>query len=309
MKIDPATGAPIESQEYELAVGDIRNPRNPEYTVPADELEVGTYQFRVAAYSDAGRAFGSSSDRVVKTAGPPTPAQPPTAATSIPNKGYLVFVRDIDNAPVFGTANPAVAQWAAMPNLYEFFTHAPGGSLQLNVTNVAARKVVISEMMWAVDEGKVGQNSYDGQQWIEVYNNSGAAIAVSSISFTTQKGRPALPEGTDLVSNVVGAGSLWIRTKGQNGNSGAADGSGQKEFVSMFRNNDGKEGWKGDHWTTSSQIYHPNYKGTPGAGEVKNPTIFPASDVALGTVINEIANHPRVTVVTSGLNSVRRVVS
>ena len=291
IKIDPATGAPVESKDHLLQVGNIRNPRSPEYLVAASHLDVGTYQFRVTAFSDAGKSFGSASDWVVKTAGPPTPAQPPTAATSVPDKGYLVFVRDIDNAPVFGTANPAVAQWAAMPNLYEFFTHAPGGSLQLNVTNVAARKVVISEMMWAVDEGKVGQNSYDGQQWIEVYNNSGAAIAVNSISFTAKKDRPALLEGTDLISNVVGAGSLWIRTKGQNGNSGAADGSGQKEFVSMYRNNYGKEGWNGGHWTTSSQIYHPNHKGTPGAGEVKNPTTFPASGVALGTVFNEIANH------------------
>ena len=46
-------------------------------------------------------------------------------------------------------------------------------------------------------------------------------VAISSISFATQSGRPALAQGTDLISNVVGAGSQWFGTKGQNGNSTA----------------------------------------------------------------------------------------
>ena len=103
VKIDPATGAPIKSQEYELAVGDIRNPRNPEYTVPEDELEVGTYQFRVAAFSDAGRAFGSVSDRVVKTA---EPVAPPNVAPTFGNATIAAIMATEDMA-ITGVTLPA----------------------------------------------------------------------------------------------------------------------------------------------------------------------------------------------------------
>ena len=78
----------------------------------------------------------------------PDPTQPPTAATSLAAGGHVVYVRSLANAPDFGTSNPAVAEWAEMPNLYELFAMGGGGSLQLNVTNVEARKVVISEVMW-----------------------------------------------------------------------------------------------------------------------------------------------------------------
>ena len=218
-------------------------------------------------------------------AGPP-PTSRPTGM--IPAKGFVVFVRDSDNPPHFGTSNPYVAQWPGtetMPNLHDLFMNQ-GGSLRLN----SDKDLVFSEIMWAVDEGKVGQDSYDGKQWVEVHNRTDADVAISSISFTTKEGRPALDVGADRVSNVVGGGEKWIRTKGQNGNSGAADGSGQKEFISMYRTRYDREGWLGRDWGKSSQVYHPNHKGTPGTGEAPGPKTFAASGVALMTVFNEISN-------------------
>ena len=223
------------------------------------------------------------------------PTVPPTGrgtvVTSIPANGFIVYVRDLNNPPHFGTSSPMVAEWSDMPNLYEFFTQGGGGSLQLNVTDATARQVVFNEVMWAVDLGKVGQDSYDGNQWIELRNRTDSAIPTSSISFMTKQGRPALAEGTDLISNVVGGGSAWIRTKGQNGNSGAADGSGQVAFVSMRRSNYGV-GWNGGHWTAATRVYHPNNKGTPGADEPQGVKTFPASGVAINTIFNEIGNYP-----------------
>ena len=230
-------------------------------------------------------------------AGPPPTS---TVTTMLPANGFIVYVRDIDNPPHFGTSNPAVAEWAAMPNLYELFTQGGGGSLQLTVTgtdgtNIGARKVVFSEVMWAVDEGQVGQDGYDTKQWLELRNRTATAIPISSISFVVKAdGRPALAQGTDLISNVVGGGDAWIRTKGQNGNSGAADGSGQKEFISMYRkryHND-SAGWNGGEWLAATEVYHPNHKGTPGKAEPKGVTTFPASGVDLTTVFNEIGNYP-----------------
>ncbi len=224
------------------------------------------------------------------TAVGPPPTSTPTDV--LPAGGYIVYVRDENNPPHFGTSNPMIEEWSDMPNLYTLFAENGGGSLQLNVMGVTARQVVFSEVMWAVDEGQVGQDGYDANQWIEVHNRTANAISTTSISFAVKDGRPALAQGTDLVSNVVGGGNAWIRTKGQNGNSGAADGSGQKEFISMYRNNYGEAGWDGGRWSASSQVYHPNFKGTPGMGEPTGPKIITASGVRLDVVFNEIANYP-----------------
>ena len=226
------------------------------------------------------------------TAGPPATSTP---TTMLPANGFIVYVRDMANPPHFGTSNPMIAEWAGMPDLHELFSTGGGGSLQLTVSGVNARQVVMSEIMWAVDHGKVGQDSYDGNQWIELRNRTANAIPITSISFATKSGRPALVQGTDLVSNVVGGGNDWIKDgKGQNGNSGAADGSGQVAFKSMFRtryHND-SAGWNAGEWKTADQVYHPNHYGTPGVAEPKSAVIIGASGVALGTVINEVANHP-----------------
>ena len=222
------------------------------------------------------------------------PSARSTPTTSLPANGFIVYVRDEDNPPHFGTSNPLIEEWSDMPNLEALFSEGGGGSLQLTVAGVSARQVVFSEIMWAVDEGKIGQDSYYGNQWIELHNRTANAISTNDISFAVKAdGRPALPQSTDLVSNVVGGGSDWIKKgKGQNGNSGAADGSGQVEFRSMHRkrfHND-SAGWNGGEWLEATEVYHPNHKGTPGRAEPESAKTFTTSTVALGTVFNEISN-------------------
>ena len=225
------------------------------------------------------------------------------SANMLADKGYVVVVRDIDNPPDFGIANPTLMEWADMPDLHQLFLQNTdgGGSLQLTATGVSgARKMVFSEIMWAVDERFVGADGYDDQQWIEIHNRSGAAVAHSAITITAKQGRPAPAQGLDLVSNVVGGGSGWIGSKGQNGNTGADDGSGRVEFISMYRVNTRdlmgyeKDGWNGDHWAKSSQLFKPNFRGTPGAGEAVELRTFDRTDPALTVVFNEVSNRTNV---------------
>ena len=279
--IDPALPAGLDFDEDTRALTG----------TPTAAMNETAYTYTVDDGNDGEDTLGFFITVEAATAGPP-PTSTPT--TTLDANDFIVYVRDIDNAPHFGTSNPKVAEWSAMPNLYELFADGGGGSLQLNVTGVNARQVVFSEVMWAIDEGKVGQDSNSGNQWIELRNRTATAIPISSISFVVKAdGRPALAQGTDLISNVVGGGSgNWIATKGQNGNSGAADGSGQKEFISMYRkrfHND-SAGWNKDEWLAATQVYHPNHKGTPGRGEPQGPSTFAETSIPLTTVFNEISN-------------------
>ena len=235
-------------------------------------------------------------------------ATTPETEMMLANNAYAVVVRSKSRAQAsgyFGTATPTLIEWAAMPNLHQLFIQntatGGGGSLQMIAKNAAdenlgARKVVFSEIMWAIDERKAGSDADDDDQWFEILNRSGAAIPVSGISFMGQEGRPELSEGTDRVSNVVGGGERWIRTKGQNGNSGvptatAGVRTGEKEFISMYRNNYGEPGHQSSRWTKSTQLYKPNHRGTPGMKEAAGAKTFAASGVALTVVFNEIANY------------------
>ena len=295
---DADGGALTYSVDPALPAGLTFNAANRALTgTPTAAMDETAYTYKAEDADGASDTIGFFVTVNTTVAGPPPTS---TVTTMLPANGFIVYVRDIDNPPHFGTSNPAVAEWAAMPNLYELFTQGGGGSLQLTVTgtdgtNIGARKVVFSEVMWAVDEGQVGQEGYDAKQWLELHNRTATAIPISSISFVVKAdGRPALAQGTDLISNVVGGGDAWIRTKGQNGNSGAADGSGQKEFISMYRkryHND-SAGWNGGEWLAATEVYHPNHKGTPGKAEPKGVTTFPASGVDLTTVFNEIGNYP-----------------
>ena len=50
------------------------------------------------------------------------------------------------------------------------------------------RDALITEVMAAVNTAKVGQTSYTGHQWIELYNNLPVEITVK---LSTKEGRPA----------------------------------------------------------------------------------------------------------------------
>ncbi len=219
--------------------------------------------------------------------------KPPAGATPgrMLNAGkYLVIVRDADNVPNFGTANPALLEWADMPNLERLFD--VGGTLQLKVTGATRLQVVFSEVMWAVDERNVGNAAYTSEQWIELHNRSGKNFEISGITLAYKEGRPALAEETDRISNVVDGGADWVIGKGQNGNSGAADGTGMVEFISMYRNNEGEPGHQASRWTKSTELYATNHRGTPGMKERTNvPTITTTNVFRAPIIFNEIGNH------------------
>jgi len=228
-----------------------------------------------------------------------TAAAPAVPATLAAGK-YIVVVRD-NASPPFGILAPTVVKWsqvsdeAEMPDLQRLFD--VGGSLNVKVTGATRLQVIFSEVMWAVDEGEVDDRAkYLGEQWIELHNRTsgdGAKnFALSDIKISSQERRPALPEETDRISTVVGGGEDWVLNKGQNGNSGAPDGTGRVEFISMFRNNYGEHGYQSSRWSVSTELYATNHRGTPGQKERAGIQIIGKSGVALGTVINEIANYP-----------------
>ncbi len=235
-----------------------------------------------------------------------TPTATPTAAMLKAGE-YIVIVRDKMNPPPFGNLTPKLASWSEvsdeekMPDLERLFDI--GGTVNVKVTGATPLQVVFSEVMWAVDQGNVDDRAaYLGEQWIELHNRTSGAnakdFALSAIKISSKEGRPALAEETDRISNVVGAGDDWVLGKGQNGNSGAADGSGRVEFISMYRDNKDKPGqqYEAGHqsasWTKSSELYATNHRGTPGQIERAGVPIIKTTNANRGPVIfNEIANH------------------
>ncbi len=217
---------------------------------------------------------------------------------------YLVVVRDKANPPSFGNLSPKLVSWsevsdeAAMPDLERLFD--VGGTIQLKVTGATGLQVVFSEVMWAVDQGNVdNRDMYLGEQWIELLNRtSDKNFAISAIKISSKEGRPALAQETDRISNVVGAGADWVLGKGQNGNSGATDGSGRVEFISMYRDNEGKAGqqYEAGHasasWTKSTELYATNHRGTPGQIERTEVHVIGTTNVPRSPIIfNEIGHH------------------
>ena len=229
----------------------------------------------------------------------------PTPTGAMLNAGeYIVVVRDKANPPPFGNLSPKLVSWsevsdeAEMPDLERLFD--VGGTIQLKVTGATGLQVVFSEVMWAVDQGNVDNRAaYLGEQWIELLNRtSDKNFAISAIKISSKEGRPALAQETDRISNVVGAGADWVLGKGQNGNSGATDGSGRVEFISMYRDNEGKAGqqYEAGHasasWTKSTELYATNHRGTPGQIERTEVHVIGTTNVPRSPIIfNEIGHH------------------
>ncbi len=269
---------------------------------------------------------------------------------AIPKNSFVVVVRDI-GTPGDTTADPPIPaslipegqvfragvtkkEWATMPNLQELFDRtAPGGGGALVVedaadpANISVGRVGISEIMWGIDEGKLGLASQSASQWIELHNISDKDVMVKLHSLT----------GRDITDDTKLTGSLTARTidvvtnffnnrpggvawdvPGSNGNtvSGA-------NFVSMARKLPDKKGAYADasgarysnrdgrasgSWTTSSNVYVRKavsvgdvqvvyeYKGTPGQVNSFEPEKQPHTRDSRtnvpsdAIVINEVAN-------------------
>ena len=217
---------------------------------------------------------------------------------------YLIVVRDksVVTSDYFGANGPSaddVLVWADMPNLERLF--GVGGKLELTVAGATAtRQVVISEVMWGVDEKIIGQAAAAAGQWIEIHNTTpdddpakGKSFPISDITFTSAEGRFPTPSTTDWLMNTP-AGDKWT-VPGQSGNTGSdVNGviTGQKEFISVFRNHYGESGDQASRWTASSELYKRNHKGTPGQKERPNFGNVKSTDANRGPIIiNEVANH------------------
>lgn len=207
-------------------------------------------------------------------------------------------------------------------NLEEFF-HVGGGAIHLKIIDMVApsggnaaatamttknsRHLVINEVMWAVDDRLVGQDGYLAQQWIEVYNTTSIPVPLDRIVFETDEVHPTqnagasdLPDGTsDSLSNIPKINTIWS-VLGSNGSSTLNDddtpaiNGANPPFVSMYRNNAGKDGWEAGQWTVSGRPYLNGFYGTPGGANARGglpgvrpatPTITPPKDKI---VINEI---------------------
>lgn len=199
----------------------------------------------------------------------------------------------------------------AMPDLEEFF-NVGGGTIDLVVEGVGERDVVINEIMWGVDNSRVGQTGYTSQQWIEVYNRKTTPAAAPSFTFTNGDGASYAPAAgdnvVDRITNIAGVQNVWNnpRIKGSNGTATRAAGAtlgtegdingANPAFTSVYRSNYGA-GDNAGHWTASTRPYFPGFLGTPGVANTRggfpgtrpDPSVYtPPKDKV---IINEVGNY------------------
>ena len=127
-----------------------------------------------------------------------------------------------------------------LPDLEEFFTI--GGTIGVDNGDTTddknARSVVISEILWGLDDGETDIAKQNKHQFIELYNTTSAAIDVTGWKLIFTEGRPVPDSDIDQVSNRAGAG--WDVNIGQSGRvtNTTADGNGTSapiNIVSMYR--------------------------------------------------------------------------
>ena len=248
----------------------------------------------------------------------------PSAAITIPKKSYVIVGKGIiEGLPASVDAAQKKA-WGQIPDLEDLFFR--GGTILLTVKaasdgalidhdndtdtdarQYAHRDVIITEIMWALNNAQIGSDRETSRQWIEVYNALDVPVNVilSGKYGRTASTAPSDEVMLDRISNVVGSG--WELTGlGQNGfdddiaGTPAVDaipgtpanyGSPNVDFVSMYRTERGKDGWVKGHWAQSSEIYLSGHKGTPGTSERGAVGTIGATGFTVGAVIfNEIAN-------------------
>ena len=274
-------------------------------------------------------------------------ATPITDGKLVPNAGYLkglgymiVVANKTLNSPIMPTNSPPYeilkVDWSevsdeTMPNLWTLFQN--GGTLNLRVNEYGAtntnrlgskkaddtydddhernqRQVVINEVMWAQDEGQIGNPPLLAQQqWLELHNRTTSPIAFaaateivpaavatvtyfSDIKLSTSRSFPAPPAETDRLTNVPNTFDTWnIVGKGQHGSSVPP----RSDFKSMKRVNY-TNGWLSAHWSISTNVYLRGFFGTPGTPNqtagVPTARKRPGKDIPAKNkiIINEIGN-------------------
>ena len=196
------------------------------------------------------------------------------------------------------------------PDDLDNFFEVEGGTIDLNITGTAknSKRIIINEVMWAVDNSRSGQTGEFNQQWIEVYNKTSIPVADTVISFNFIDNTfppPAIKDGTaDRLSNIAGRQNIWD-VKGSREAAATRNVAGDMiigadpVFASMYRNLDKQkaDGWQAGHWTVSDRPYFPGFMGTPGSENKRaglptaraNPSAYtPPKDKV---IINEVGNY------------------
>ncbi len=191
-----------------------------------------------------------------------------------------------------------------MPDLEDFF-NVRGGTIDLVVPGAADLDVIINEIMWGIDNSRVGQNGYTQQQWIEVYNRKTTPVPIPTFTFTDDTfPAPVKADGVvDRISNIAGYQNVWNPPiKGSSGTAvrneaGDAIIGANPAFVSVYRSKQDGNGTQQGHWTASNRAYFPGFIGTPGSENTRaglpgtrgNPTaaVVPKDNI----IINEVGNY------------------
>ena len=230
-------------------------------------------------------------------------------------KEYRVYVRSTDDAaaPQFQTDFTAMLlpEAQGFPDDLENFFSVGGGTIDLKITGTAknSKHIVINEIMWAVDDRRIGQADHARHQWIEIYNTRSIPVANDTISlvFTNNPSGlnppPEIADGTsDRLSNINTRTNVWTLKGSSRATSTLDDGVGDAaeiigadpQFKSMYRSQPGKNGFDAGNWAESTLPYIPGFLGTPGgkntrAGLPTAVTAPGAVNPAFSTIIiNEI---------------------
>ena len=225
-----------------------------------------------------------------------------------------------------GSMNPSITTWTGMPNLEDLLYR--GGTVTLTITKAldtalfdndadgadattgkltdgttdgtkprqyAALDLIITEVMAAINEAVPGTAAETAGQWIEIYNPNKAAITAT---LTTKRGFPALGAAMtdvllDRLSNVV-SGGWTFDNLGENGFDDSDPMTGDlpnREFVSFYRKERGKDGETKTHWATSTELYFKGYRGTPGDSRRTAVGLVVTTSFDVGDIVfNEISN-------------------
>ncbi len=206
----------IRSTGVTLA-GNLESDDNTVFTVLVNLAPAGSptsLTLRAGAVTDgANRSVGDKLHTYVAPDEPdPDPVDPmdPTSPANIsgqitiPAESYVILVRDkaatIGNNPPLGQRfdgildlnnnrvipDAKIMEWSGMPDLAELFDRGAtggGGALVLrkavgDTAAPAVGTVGISEIMWAIDAGYIGQTRARDSQWIELHNLNTTAKTV-----------------------------------------------------------------------------------------------------------------------------------
>jgi len=309
---DDTAEADTTTEEADAGMSAYTGPAYTGTITPNHGVTAVTVQVNAGAVKDASPAMNAN--LATPTTAHSITVRNTTAPMSamIASKGYAVFVpmnHDTSALPS-GLMTHTVAD---MPDLSAHFV--TGGTIDVAVTGKANHNVIITEIMVAKDLGRVGQAGAmrpAAGQWIELYNNTDAAISVDDITITFATGFPAAAaptDATDRISNVVSPGWDFGATftdalSGQT----AANASGVTTVTKMFKSlrrkykddkrlqNAGtviENGWNSGSWalTADSRVFLAGRIGTPGSENrptVFTPAVFKAPTMAV--TFNEIAN-------------------